>query len=489
MSEEINVVMSLIGDEVINIDHALASRSAQEHRHDRSLLHTALARYLGSIPKVVVVGAGGIGAWVAHFLAVSDVVEELHLYDSDKIEAHNHSRFLFPPEMTGHSKVHALAAMLKMSRPDALIISQRQDFTIDELEVLRNEGLRMDEGVVGDMRQELRAMMEPDPVRRRTSSPSPFNMDGPVMQQLISEDDLQLYPLLIIDTTDNVEFQRTMSNRCHELLQEHMDEGVRAYRNGRRFARNVPVPVYVRASYNGIDHITITRRFSEFGADQAQGRYDVIPSFPFPAILAAIYAVYGGLQAIQDAQYEVAKHIIQTISSERRFGTMLDQIRTGFPWLKYYHEPESRRETDGPPGRYRPRMCNIEHNCYGQALYSDDKKEAHEAMMECVPSLYPTIVNGDNTTRLSIKRGLSHGMGQFRVRRVLSDETSDSPDDTASVEQDPRDDGIGGETGMAGVPDNDERGTGLFRMSYVFDHGRIPRFYPARDTGEDPTTT
>ena len=455
MTEEVKIIMSLLGDEVINVNNTLLDCLSENTRHDRTGMHPTLLSYIGSIRRAIVVGAGGIGAWVAHFLSVSDLVQELHLYDSDTIETHNHSRFMFPPEMTGKAKVTALSAMIKMCRPQAMVISHQYDFTTDELDTLLQEETRFEGGGAGDSMQELTIRDE-----------APGQLGPAIESNSLSEDSIfrhtiasiiygntyQVSPLLIIDTTDNVEFQRTLSNYCHTLLQEHMNRLVKCAQSH----TSIPnpgslVPIYIRASYNGIDHVTITRRFSEFGADQAQGRYDVIPSFPLPAILAATHAVYGGLQAIQDTQCEIHRKLIDTCTDTNIFTGRHKQMQTTVPWLKYKREPTT------VSGHYHPKLETMNNSNFKLALHSKDKQEAHEAMMKCVPSLYPVIVNGDNRTQLSIKRGTSHGMGQLRVCRVLDNEAGSSPDNATPPEQDPRDDGASREGGVVGVSSVHER--------------------------------
>lgn len=70
--------------------------------------------------RVMVVGCGGIGAWVAYFLGLAGVAH-LELYDSDKIEEHNLNRLPFTPADIGESKSLALARLITKARPDVKV--------------------------------------------------------------------------------------------------------------------------------------------------------------------------------------------------------------------------------------------------------------------------------------------------------------------------------------------------------------------------------
>jgi hypothetical protein len=69
---------------------------------------------------VVVVGCGGVGAWVGYFLGMAGV-QELELFDSDTISGHNLNRLPFTPAHIGQSKSAALAALIASTRPDAIV--------------------------------------------------------------------------------------------------------------------------------------------------------------------------------------------------------------------------------------------------------------------------------------------------------------------------------------------------------------------------------
>lgn len=66
---------------------------------------------------VVLVGAGGIGAWVGLFLALAGI-KELHIFDPDSIEEHNLNRLLYIDLAVEQNKASALKDLIKMRRPD-----------------------------------------------------------------------------------------------------------------------------------------------------------------------------------------------------------------------------------------------------------------------------------------------------------------------------------------------------------------------------------
>jgi ThiF family len=72
-----------------------------------------------TLPKAVaIVGCGGVGSWIAYFLALAGC-ESLWLFDPDTVSDHNLNRLPLPPSAIGKSKSSALAAMLTLHRPGA----------------------------------------------------------------------------------------------------------------------------------------------------------------------------------------------------------------------------------------------------------------------------------------------------------------------------------------------------------------------------------
>ena len=59
-----------------------------------------------------VVGCGGIGFWVAKFLAMSGV-EKLWLFDNDVIEEHNLNRLDLPHKTIGQNKADVVKMMIE----------------------------------------------------------------------------------------------------------------------------------------------------------------------------------------------------------------------------------------------------------------------------------------------------------------------------------------------------------------------------------------
>jgi hypothetical protein len=67
-------------------------------------------------PSVTIVGAGGVGCWVALALALGGC-DYISIYDSDEISLHNLNRFPLGPESVGQPKSEALARWLQALRP------------------------------------------------------------------------------------------------------------------------------------------------------------------------------------------------------------------------------------------------------------------------------------------------------------------------------------------------------------------------------------
>lgn len=81
--------------------------------------------------KIAVVGCGGIGFWVAKFLAMSGC-ETIHLYDPDVIEEHNLNRIDIPMKYIGKNKADVTRHMIISIRNDSTIYSY--PFKFSELE-------------------------------------------------------------------------------------------------------------------------------------------------------------------------------------------------------------------------------------------------------------------------------------------------------------------------------------------------------------------
>lgn len=74
-----------------------------------------------TIPEsVAIVGCGGIGWWIAKFVAMAGV-QNLYLFDYDKIDALNLNRLDVTENHIGMDKSEVLAAFIKDIRPDTII--------------------------------------------------------------------------------------------------------------------------------------------------------------------------------------------------------------------------------------------------------------------------------------------------------------------------------------------------------------------------------
>jgi len=72
--------------------------------------------------KVAVVGLGGVGYWVAKFLAMSGV-NEFQLFDNDTLEIHNLNRLDLPISTLGMNKADVAKRVIENIRPDAEVKS------------------------------------------------------------------------------------------------------------------------------------------------------------------------------------------------------------------------------------------------------------------------------------------------------------------------------------------------------------------------------
>jgi molybdopterin/thiamine biosynthesis adenylyltransferase len=77
--------------------------------------------------SVTVVGCGGIGYWVAKFLAMSGV-ETLWVFDDDEIEEHNLNRLDIPQKFIGYNKADVVKIVLNTLRPDCTVYAMPYRF-------------------------------------------------------------------------------------------------------------------------------------------------------------------------------------------------------------------------------------------------------------------------------------------------------------------------------------------------------------------------
>lgn len=86
-----------------------------------------------NIPKnVAIVGCGGIGYWVAKFLAMSGV-EKLSLFDPDTLEEHNRNRLDIPRKFIGSNKTEITKSAILSIREDCVVYAF--PFKFNELNV------------------------------------------------------------------------------------------------------------------------------------------------------------------------------------------------------------------------------------------------------------------------------------------------------------------------------------------------------------------
>jgi hypothetical protein len=83
------------------------------------------------LPKAVgIVGVGGVGSWLALYLALAGV-EQIWMWDHDEVSIHNLNRLPLTPDSIGKNKAEALAEELVRFRPDLLPVAIAAKFTPD----------------------------------------------------------------------------------------------------------------------------------------------------------------------------------------------------------------------------------------------------------------------------------------------------------------------------------------------------------------------
>jgi ThiF family len=87
-----------------------------EAEADRLARQEPLALHLPS-RGVAIIGCGGVGSWIAYFLALAGV-RNLWLWDPDEIAPHNLNRILLPPSTVRQNKAQALAAAIVAVQPE-----------------------------------------------------------------------------------------------------------------------------------------------------------------------------------------------------------------------------------------------------------------------------------------------------------------------------------------------------------------------------------
>ena len=79
--------------------------------------------------SIAIAGCGGVGSWVAQFLAISGQVNRLFLFDSDQLESHNLNRLPYKLEDVGKNKAEIAKEYIHNMRGDKLVMAYNKDCT------------------------------------------------------------------------------------------------------------------------------------------------------------------------------------------------------------------------------------------------------------------------------------------------------------------------------------------------------------------------
>jgi len=82
--------------------------------------------------NVIIIGCGGVGAWVAIALAMAGV-KRMTLYDDDVLEAVNLNRLPFREDQIGRKKVLVLSDFITEIRPDCSVVPVVAKFRLNSL--------------------------------------------------------------------------------------------------------------------------------------------------------------------------------------------------------------------------------------------------------------------------------------------------------------------------------------------------------------------
>ena len=110
-------------DFIMAIRHASNPHNAIYERQYSLSLYT--------MRKVILVGAGGVGSWFGILATQAGIIDELHIFDDDHIEAHNLNRLPYPQDTMGRLKVDVLKESIERLRDDVKIYAYPYTFNPD----------------------------------------------------------------------------------------------------------------------------------------------------------------------------------------------------------------------------------------------------------------------------------------------------------------------------------------------------------------------
>lgn len=93
--------------------------------------------------KVILAGCGGVGSWVAIFLALAGI-QDLTLFDPDILEPHNLNRLPYTPDRCGEKKVDVLSGYLSGIRADLFVTRVDEPLTPTILDILWDQHVVVD---------------------------------------------------------------------------------------------------------------------------------------------------------------------------------------------------------------------------------------------------------------------------------------------------------------------------------------------------------
>lgn len=274
-----------------NINPALAERHMRTVEND-----SPSARVLWVIDKAIVVGCGGTGHWVAKNLALNNMAKTIHLFDSDPLEEVNRNRLDVPAGYVGHPKSVVTACEICRIRPDQNVVVYPRAFEPGDIEPLTelcycNENVSIGPLSSSNASQAARSFLLDVPTH-----PAEIEEIGSITHDA----QVRHHPpcMVFFDCTDSAAFQV----RFYDEIVKRKAELVTLWGNsGIGFNGPLPVILYKRISYDGLAHLTITDRSTDWGLLEATDRYDVVPSWGLPAQLAANLGIYSVIEDLVEA--------------------------------------------------------------------------------------------------------------------------------------------------------------------------------------------